>query len=81
MDKAEIRQIGHFLSDVNEGLCEGDGQIAMQLQLQELHRIIKTLMDETSKAKDKELKTVLAMLEQQAREYRDDIEKKLAIRN
>lgn len=81
MNKAEIQRIGHFLSDVNEGLCDGDGQIAMQLQLQELHRIIKILMDETFNAKDKELKTILAVLEQRAREYKDEIEKKLALRN
>jgi hypothetical protein len=81
MEKAEIRRIGYFLSDVFDGLCEGDGRLALELQLQELYRLIPTLMNATFKTKDKQLKTVLALLELQARKYKDEIEKQLAIKN
>jgi hypothetical protein len=49
MDKAEIKRIGGFLSDVYEGICEGDEPATMQLHLSELYRIIQILMDETFK--------------------------------
>jgi len=36
MEKAEIKQIGHFLNDVYEGICEGDESTVMHLQLSSL---------------------------------------------
>ena len=62
MEKAEIKRIGDFLKDVYEGICEQDPPETQQLQLNELYRIIKRLMDLTSKAPKQE-KQFFAMLE------------------
>ena len=53
----------------------------MQLQLTELYGTIKLLMNETYKAKDQQLKIALALLEKRAREYKQEIERRLAVRN
>jgi len=50
-------------------------------RLPELYRIIKLLMDETYKAKDKQLKVLLATLEYKARKCKICIERRLAVRN
>ena len=80
MDKEEVKRIGDFLNDVYEGICEGDGTTTMQQQLSELYRIIKRLMDATSKAPERE-KQFFAMLEYNARRYKNIIESRLAVRN
>ncbi len=61
MERAEIKAIGDYLKDLEEGLYEWDyrGMTALY-RLPELYRIIKLLMDETFKAKDKQLKVLLA---------------------
>ena len=61
MKQAEIKAIGDFLSDVYEGICESDETTTMQQQLTELYRVIKRLMDLTSKAPERE-KQFFAML-------------------
>ena len=81
MKKAEIKQIDYFLTDVYEGLCEGDEPIAMQIQLEELYRVIERLMEATFKTKNRDKKVVLALLEKRAREYKAEIESRLAVRN
>ena len=81
MEKAEIKRIGDFLNDVQGGIFEGDGYATMQIYLGELYRIIPILMNATLKTKDQKLKPLLATLEMHAREYKDEIEKRLAIRN
>jgi len=81
MDKAEIKQIADFLSDVYEALCEGDGDAATRLYLTELYRVIKWLMDATFAAQDQSLKVLLATMEKRAREYKQQIEGQLAVRN
>ena len=80
MDKAEIKAIGDFLSDVYEGICEGDETTTMQQQLTELYRVIKRLMDLTFKAPERE-KQFFAMLEYNARQYKNIIKARLAVRN
>ncbi len=80
MKQAEIKAIGDFLSDVYEGICEGDETTTMQQQLTELYRVIKRLMDLTSKAPERE-KQFFAMLEYNARQYKNIIEARLAVRN
>ena len=81
MEKAEIKHIGSFLSDVYEGICEGDDHTTMQLQLTELYRIIRILMDKTFETKDQKLKVLLASMEYTARKCKDHIERRLAVRN
>lgn len=81
MQKAQIKQIGDFLSDVYEGICEKDASYIQQMQLNELYRIIERLMDETFKTKDRQLKVLLASLEYKARQYKQQIEARLAVRN
>jgi hypothetical protein len=63
IDKAEVKQIADFLNDVYEGICECDDVTTMQMQLTELYRVIRLLMDETFKAQDQDLKVLLASLE------------------
>lgn len=60
MDKSEIRRIVAFLKDVQEGLYEGDEVVTMQLQLTELLRVIKRLMDATSATKNQDLRLGVA---------------------
>jgi len=81
MDKAEIKRIGDYLKDLEEGLYEWDYRGLTTLgHLTELHRIIETLMDATFKA-DQELKPLLATLELKARRCKQCIERRLAVRN
>ena len=81
VEKAEIKRINTFLNDVQEGLCESDEPTTMHLQLSELYKTIELLMNETYRAKDQQLKIALALLEKRAREYKQEIERRLAIRN
>jgi len=81
MDKAEVKQIADFLIEVHEDLCEGEGEAAMRLHMTELYQVIQRLMDETFKARDQELKVLLAGLEYEARLRKQEIEGRLAIRN
>jgi len=80
MKQAEIKAIGDFLSDVYEGICEQDSPDTQRLQLNELYKVIKRLMDLTSKAPERE-KQFFAMLEYNARQYKNIIEARLAVRN
>jgi hypothetical protein len=81
MEKAEIKQISDFLSDVHEGICEPDPPYIQQMQLNELYRVIKRLMDATYETKDQRLKVRLATLEYKARICKQRIEAILAVRN
>ncbi len=82
MQKAEIKQIGVYLKDLEEGLYEWDYRgITTQGQLTEFYRIIKRLMDATFETKDQQLKPLLATLEYKARKCKECIERRLAIRN
>ena len=81
MDKAEIKNIGAYLKDLEEGLYEWDYRGLITLgHLTKLYEIIKTLMDATFKA-DQELKPLLATLEYKARKCKACIEARLAVRN
>lgn len=81
MEKAEIKRISDFLSGVYEGICEQDRADVQQMQLNELYRVIKTLMDATFNTKDQDKKVVLASLEYKARKCKKCIEERLAVRN
>ena len=81
MKNSEIQGIRKLFADVNEGLCEGDPPVSMQLHLSELYRTIKLLMDETSKTEDKKVRVQIATLEYAARQYKKELEEKLAVRN
>lgn len=82
MEKAEIKRISEFLKDLEEGLYEGDysGVFARQ-KLDGLYSVIPKLMDETFKAKDRQLKVLLASLEYKARKCKECIEQRTAVRN
>ena len=81
MERAEIKAIGDYLKDLEEGLVEWDYHgITTLSQLTKLHRIIETLMDATFEA-DQELKPLLATLELKARKCKECIERRLAVRN
>jgi len=81
IDKAEVKQIADFLNDVYEGLCEGDEDTTMRLHLMELYQVIKRLMDATFATQDQNLKVLLASLEYRARQYKQEIEERLGVRN
>ena len=81
MKKAEIKQIGDYIKDLEEGLYEWDyDNIAMQAEMPCLYQVIKQLMDATFKA-DQDLKVLLASLEYKARKCKECIEQRTAIRN
>lgn len=81
MDKPEIKRINSFLSDVKEGLLEGDEAVTLQVQLTELCKVIKILRDEIFKTKDQQLKIELTSLEKRAKDRKSDIEVMLGLRN
>ena len=74
MDKAEVKQIADFLIDVREDLYEGEGDAALRLNLTELCRVIRRLMDATFATRDQELKVLLAGLEDEVRLRKQEIE-------
>ena len=54
MTKPEIKRIADYLKDLEEGLYEWDYRgLTSQRHLAELYRIIKTLMDETFRTRDR----------------------------
>ncbi len=68
MQKAEIKSIGDYLKDLEEGLVEWDYRgITTQGHLTKLYGIIERLMQATFKTKDQQLKPLLATLEYKAR--------------
>lgn len=81
MKKKEIKQISQFISDVYEGICEYDEPHIQQMQLNELYRVIKRLMDATFQSKDQQLKVLLAYLNVRAHNCKAYIERRLAVRN
>ncbi|MBN2457301.1 MAG: hypothetical protein JXB29_12330 [Sedimentisphaerales bacterium] len=82
MEKTEIKRIGDYIKDLEEGLYEWDySGITTQGELTELYRIIKRLMDATFTTKDQNKKVLLASLEYKARKCKECIEQRLAIRN
>ena len=68
MSPKEIQHIESLLSDVQEGLFEGDELATMQLQYNELHHAMRRLMDATFEAADQDVKVRLASLEYKARQ-------------
>jgi len=81
MDKAEIQQTASILKRVRHDLSEGGGDATLHLHLTELYRVIRRLMDATFATQDQGLKMLLATLEKQAREYKQEIERRLGVRN
>jgi len=78
MDEPEIQRIVTFPNDIQEDLCEGE---VFPMQLTELYRVIRLLMDETFEAQDQDLKVLLASLEYRARQYKQTLEEGLGARN
>ena len=82
MDKVEIKPIGDYVKELEEGLVEWDyDHIAVQTELPYLYQIIQRLMDTTYKTDDRQLKPLLATLEYKARKCKQCIEERLAVRN
>lgn len=73
-------EIADTLSAWHKAVVGGE-PATMQLQLTELYKVIKTLMDETFKAKERQLKIALALLEKRARGYKQEIERILTMKN
>jgi hypothetical protein len=82
MEQDDVQRIIDYIKDLEEGLYELDytGVVARR-KLDELYPIIETLMNETFKAKDQQLKVLLASLEYKARKCKEYIEQKTAVRN
>ena len=82
MDKAEIKQIIIYLTDLEDGLVELDYRGITTLgDLNRLYEIIPRLMDATFNTKDQELKVISANLEYKARRCKNYIETDLAVKN
>jgi hypothetical protein len=72
VDKIEVHQIVSLLNNIHGDICEGE---VSPMQLTELYRVIRLLMD---KAQGQDLK---ASLEYRARQYKQAIEERLGVRN
>jgi len=82
MQKSQIKQIGDYLKNLENRLNSQDSSPTyLHTELSKIYETIKLLMDETFKAKDKELKILLAYMELRLRRYRDEIEERLGVRN
>ena len=82
MEKGEIKQIGAYLKDLEEGLVEWDYRgITTQGHLTKLYGIIEQLMQATYETKDQQLKLLLATLEYKARKCKQCIEARTGVRN
>ena len=81
MQEPEIQQIASFLKRVRSDLFESGGDATLHLHLIQLYRVIRRLMDATFATQDQGLKVLLATLEKQARRYKQEIEKRLEVRN
>ena len=83
MEKAEIKRIGDYLKDLEEGLVEWDYRGLNTLgDLTRLYNIIQRLNDATYQTKNQKLmKPLLAMLNLKANRCKECIERRLAVRN
>jgi len=82
MTKPQIKQISNYLNNLENSLNSQDySPTTLQTELSKIYETIKLLMDETFKAKDRELKIQLAYMELRLRKCRDKIEMGLGIRN
>ena len=82
MEMAEIRHIGDYLGELEEGLelwvHQGPATLG---DLNQLHVIIERLVNAIYETDDQELKPLLATLEYKARRCKQCIEDRLAVRN
>ena len=82
MERAEIKLIGDYLKEREEGLdlwvYQGPPTLG---DLNRLYVIIKRLMDATYETDDQELKPLLATLEYEARRCKQCTEARLAVKN
>lgn len=81
MDKAEIKQISGFLTDVRESLFRRRGEAALRLHLTELYRVSRRLVHATRDTESQTMKVMLKHLALKARRYEQAIEQRLAVRN
>jgi len=81
LTKTEIDQIKSLIADAHEALSVGGYSKTLPVHLTELHRIIKTLMDETADTDDQDMIVALSTLEYAARKQKRAIEERLAVRN
>ena len=76
VEKAEIKAIAYYLSDLEEGLARVNHRGKPTLgHLTELEQVIKTLNDEKFKTRDYDLKLFLVTLEMKAMRCKAKIEK------
>ena len=81
MDITDIEQIADALIDIRDGICRGDGDATLHLHQNELHRIIQRLEGVTFMGKDEGCAVLLASLEHEARLCKQEIERRLGVRN
>lgn len=82
MTNTEIQQLAEYAQDLMEGLHEWDyDQLAMQTEYPKVYEAIEQLMQATFEAKDKQIKTKLALLEMKLRKCKDCIERRLKVWN
>jgi len=82
MEKAEIKKIADYLTDLEEGLDKHGYRGLTDLgHVTKLHLVIMRLMDAAFQTKDQQLKPLLVTLEMKARKCKDCIEARLAVMN
>ena len=82
MDKTELHKIAQYVSEVEQDLMEQEyDNNAMQVELGELYRVIKRLMDASAAEPSSEGRTKLAKIEYKARQCRDRMIELTAVGN
>ncbi len=80
MEKAEVKRIAHYISDVERSLDHWDCQgMATYRHLIKLHLTIERLASTTCSVEDRQLKPTLTVLERKARRCKQCIEARLAL--
>ncbi|MBC8393333.1 MAG: hypothetical protein H8E17_12305 [Deltaproteobacteria bacterium] len=74
--EAEIKIIKAFLDDIKKGFFEIDNSEALQLQLKEIDKVFKKLMNEILKCKDQKARRILVKLKHRAEGWMSAIESK-----
>ena len=82
MTRYELKQLADYVQDLEEGLVEYDYDvIAMQTELPEVHKFIERLMEANKHEPKSYERTLLASVELKARQCRDCMLERLAVRN
>ena len=82
MSNKEIEEIVAYLSQLQDALFKKDfGLEAMQLELTKLNKVIAQLTKASAESADKKSRMFFASIEYNAKQYRNNILKRIAVDN